>query len=393
MAERLIFLLGDSPGAPLRWGRYEDARLIEGGWMENAAGLPALGARAAADFVAALLPGEQTAARRMASAPRGAAKARAAALYLMEDELGESADQLHVAAAGDLAIAVKTAIVEDWLAAFAAAGIELDLLSADYLALPSSADQGVIIFDEGRVVAAVDRAGFALEDGLFDALAPRLFETGPARLRALGAAPMLRRLPDAIAVESLGAADDARLLDLYAAALAEAPAPNFLQGRYQRRRALAPMLRPWRRAGALAAAAAALFVVSLAAEGVRADAAARTWTEAARRVHGERFPEAAAEDPVTHARRALAKQGSDASFLLLAARFAGALEKNDAVEIERIRFNAARGEFIVSVKSRSDSGIEELKQTLAAAGVATQDSGGYRRAGVYWSGDLLARTQ
>lgn len=394
MTERLIFLLGLSPEAPFRWAHYSDDRLIEGGWLESAADLPALRERfGEIDLVAALLPGEQAATRRMTSVPKGAAKARAAALYLMEDELGESAEALHVAASDSLAFAVKTAILEEWRSLFAAAGFDLDILSADYLVMPSSDDVGVIVFDEGRVVAAINGGGFAVDNDLFDMLGAELLKDGPPRLQALGDITLLRRLPETITVERLGALEDARLLDLYAVSLSEAATPNFLQGPYQKRRTLMPALLPWRRAGALAAALAALFVVSLVATGLRSQSEAKTWNEAAQKVHTERFPDAASENPTAHARKLLAQQGGDVSFLVLASRFADAMEKNDTVQIDRIRYNASRNEFVVSVKSQTNSGIEDLKNALAAAGVATQDSGGYRRSGAYWTGDLMARTQ
>ncbi|MBI1365981.1 MAG: hypothetical protein GC153_08505 [Alphaproteobacteria bacterium] len=390
--EQFILLLGASPTTPFRWGRFSGAQLIEGGWLENAADLASVAAYAEnADSVIALLPGEVVAARRMAAAPRSAAKARAAALYLMEDELGESADVLHVAAAGGLAVALQRAIVEDWRDAFAAVGFSVDILSADYLALSGLHEEAVVIAEAGRVVAAFDGAGFAIELGMFEALAPNIFAPAPPHVKLIGGRDIERVFPADSAVERLGEADDAAILSLYGEATAAAAPPNLFQGEFEQKRAIAPALVPWRRAGLLAAAACALFVTGVVAQGVRADVTAGMWTKAAREIHVKRFPDAANDDPVAYARRILAKQGGDASFLALASRFSDALQNNDAVQIDRIRFNAARNEFVVTVRSRTDSGIDDLKAALSKLGVVTQDSGGFRRTGSAWSGELSAR--
>jgi type II secretion system protein L len=398
MADVLILCLGATLEAPLRWGRFDGARLVEGGWIENAASLHALTAHAAAvETTVALLPGEQVAARRAKSFPKGAAKARAAAAYLMEDELAEAADRLHVAVAArdgvNLALAVKASIVEGWLGAFGAGGVRCDILSADYLALPSSGEDATIIFEDERVVAAHNSAGFALDGDLFAALSPQLFEPPPLRVAAIGNRAYASRLPAQSAIDWVGPADDARILALFGGAISLAPPPNLLQGAFQKRRALMPSFMPWRRAGVIAAAAIGVLFVGIAAEALRAEGDARAWREGASRIHGERFPEAGAENPVDHARRILAQGGGDNSFLALAARFSKAIETSDGVEIERMRYNAARGEFIVSVRSASDVGIEQFKTTLAALGVTTQDSGGYRRSGGEWTGELAARLQ
>ncbi|MEX0645204.1 MAG: type II secretion system protein GspL [Parvularculaceae bacterium] len=398
MADVLLLCLGESLEAPLRWGRFAGARLIEGGWIENASMLQRLADHAAtAETVIALLPGEQVASRRADSFPKGAAKARAAAAYLMEDELAEAADALHVGVAmGDgvnLAVAVKSAIVEAWLAAFGRVGVKCDILTADYLALPSSPGHSTIVFEDGRVIAAYDGAGFALEDVLFAELAATLIEPAPLRVTAIGDPANQRHLPADSLVDWLGPADDARILTLFDGAIAIKAPPNLLQGAFQKRRALLPRFAPWRRAGLIAAAAASVFFIAGAAEALRAEGDARAWREAASRIHTERFPEAASDNPVEHARRMLAQGGGDNSFLALAARFAQAIEASDGVEIERMRFNAARGEFIVSVRSASDVGIEQLKVALAGLGVTTQDSGGYRRSGGEWTGELAARLQ
>lgn len=397
MSDLLLLLLGPSPEAPLRWGVFGETRLIEGGWIESAAELGDLPAPAlSAARTVALLPGEQVASRPMPAAPRGAAKLQAAAGYLMEDELGESAEALRIAVAGErtppLAIAAKAAIVDAWADAFAAAGVECDVLSADYLALPSSAEAAMIVAEGGRVVAAFNGAGASMERDLFVDIGPALIGA-PARLTIVGDAGIARLLPNREPDEWLGEANDARLLSIFADAVRASAPPNFRQARMFNRRAMQAAIAPWRRAGLLAAGLACLFVLGSVVDGVRAARIADRWDDAAHALHRQYHPEDATADPVAYARRQLNSGAGGASFLFLSAKFADALEANDAVEIDRIRFNAARGEFVVSMRSQSDSAIEALKETLSGAGVVAEDAGGYRNIGGVWTGELTARAQ
>ncbi len=398
MSNALIFLLGASTAAPIRWGRIEDGRLLEGGRLENAGDLSGLsGAASAPDAIVAILPGEQVALRRMPAPPKADSKFRSAAAYLLEDELADPIGDLHVAVAmreGDgLAIAVRKRIVEEWLAAFADAGLEPTLLTADYLLLPSGAGQATAIFEEDRAIIAVGGGGFAIETALLPDIARSAFGERPERLTWYGDRAAARLLPDAGAAEWLGPADDANLLAFYGALLDERAPPNLLQGDYRRRRAWAPALAPWRRSGALLAASLAAFAVFTIADTVRAGRTAERLEQASLAIHQRVFPDAANKNPAAHARQILGSGGGGGSFLELAARFAESVEVDNKVQIDRVSFDAARGEIVVSVRSNSDVDIEALKTRLAERGVAARDNGGYRRSGAHWIGELAAVTR
>lgn len=395
MSDLLLLMLGPAPGAPLRWGVFEAGRLTEGGWIDGG-DLSDLAPKAlGADKLAALLPGEQVAVRAFPAAPRGGARRQAAARYLMEDELGEAADALKIAVAADrtppIAVAARASIVEGWLAAFAAAGLDCDILSADYLALASNGEGATIIGEGERVIAAFSGLGAGVDRGLFADLAPQLFAEHQGRIAVAGEAALGRCLPDPEQADWLGDIDDARLLSIFGGAVLSRPPANFLEARFLNRKALAAALAPWRRAGLIAASLIGVLLLGVVVDAARAGREADRWNNAATALHREYFPDEAASDPVTFARRRLGQGGGEQSFLWLATRFSDALEGNEAVQIDRIRFNAARGEFIVSIRSDSDTAIEALKGTLAAAGVAAQDSGGYRSAGGIWTGELTAR--
>lgn len=398
MSDLFLLLLGPSPDQPLRWGAFGGGRLVEGGWVEDAAALSSLTAKAqAAERVVALLPGEQVACRVFPAAPRSASKLQAAAKYLMEDELGEPAEALRIGVAAEraapIAFAVRAAIFEAWLDAFAAAGIDADVLSADYLALPSDAENAMVIVERGRVIAAFAGLGAGMEREMFAALATQLFADPAARISLAGDGSLGKIFPETAVVDWLGETDDARLLSIFGDALSASAPPNFLQTRMLNRKAIAATIAPWRRAGLIAASLAGVLLLGVIADGVRDVRQADRWTRAAAALHRDYFPENAAADPVAFARRRLDQGGGGQSFLWLASRFSDVIEGNDAVQIDRIRFNAARGEFVVSIRSKTDTAIESFKSTLAAAGVATQDSGGYRSAGGVWTGELTARAQ
>lgn len=399
MSSALILLLGLTTAAPIRWARLAGGSLIEFGRVDGAERLSTLAALAAgSDTVAAVLPGEQVAMRRLPSPPKSDAKFRSAAAYLLEDELAEPIDALHVAIDsrdGDgLAMAARKSVIEAWLGAFASAGVAPDVLTADYLLLPCAAGQGTVIIEESgrRVIAAVAGVGFAAESTLAGpALGAPPF-AGASRLVVHGDAAAARAMLNAAMIDAAGPADDAALLGLYGALL-EARAPNLLQGAFRRRRAFAPAFAPWRRSAALLAASLAALAVFAVADGLRSARTADRLEQAALAAHRSAFPEAAAEDPARHARRVLGASAGGGSFLALANRFAEAVEADNRVQIDRISYDAARGQMIVSVRSGSDVDIEALKARLAERGVAARDNGGYRRSGAFWIGELAAATQ
>lgn len=382
----------------MRWGSFAAGDLIEGGWINAAAELAVLTEKAAAtERVIALLPGEQVACRALPSAPRGAAKLRAAAGYLMEDELGEPVAALTIAVATNrpqpIAFAVKTEILNAWREAFSAAAIDCDSLSADYLALPTAADQAMVIAERDRVIAAVGGIGASVERALFSAVAERLFPNPDMRVSLVGDSSLTRLFPQADTVDWIGDVDDGRILSIFADAVRSAPPPNFLQTSMISRKAVVAAIAPWRRAAMIAATLAGVLLAGAVVDGVRATREANRWTAAAAELHQKFFPDSPTADPAAFARRRLNQGGGAQSFLWLSSRFADALESNEGVQIDRIRFNAARGEFIVSIQSDSDAGIESLKSTLAASGVIAQDSGGYHSDGGVWKGELTARAQ
>lgn len=396
MIDLLVFRLGDSPVDPVGWGAFASGAMTEAGRVADVAALAAIkerfeeGAR-----LVAVLPGEQVAMREIAAPPLQSAKLNAAASLLLEDELAEPVLDLHIAiSSGEprVAFAISKALIDQWLAAFAEAGVAVTEMCADYAAIGASAATPVLVSDRGRIIASRGGAGFAAETELADLMAP-------AFLAAVGEAPIIAYGADAFGapwnsrpLDSRKLAHEADLIAIHGAALSSKPAPtNLLQGAYRRRTARNFRFGVYRRPAILAASLAALTVFSAAAAGIKDARVASIYEQSANAMHKAAFPAFAGDDIRGHARQMLAEGVKAASFLEMSAQLAAGLEGHDGIAIDRIRFDAARGQFMFSIRSNSDAGIEAFRTALEAQGIIASDNGGYRRSGDAWIGEMTAR--
>lgn len=394
MKETLILLLGQSPDAPLRWAFTGDGAILEADIAPNLADLAPLAARAGDARVLAVLPGEQAAMRVMAAPPRAQSKFRAAAAFLLEDELAENLDTLHVATArhaagAGLALAVKKTVMDDWREAFAETGIAPDHMAPDFALLPLEPSRAALVCEGDRLFGVFGLQGFAIERPLADALAVMIAdEDAVEAVTAFGDADTERVEYLDKPVEWRGGADDASMFRLYAGAVQTGAAPNLLQGAYRKRHDWRAAVGPWRRAAVLAAACLVAVVAGVVADGVRADRLAGRLNGEALALHQAAFPDEASVAPRDHARRVLASGRESAQFLPLSTHFAETLEQHDAIQVDRIRYNAARGEFSINLRFADINELESLKQALAARGVSTSEAGGVRRSGNVFIGEL-----
>lgn len=395
MNETLILILGQSPAEPVRWAFTADGDILEADTASSVEGLSAIAGRAAqARMTVAVLPGEQAAMRAMATPPRAPSKFRAAAAFLLEDDLAENLDQLHVAVArhadgAGLALAVKKSVMEMWRTALEQAGVILDHAAPDYAFLPIEAERASIVCQAERVFGVFSRQGFAIERPLADALAVMLADDESVDSIIAFGDPDAERI-DYLdkATEWRGLSDDASLFRLYAHKLQSGAAPNLLQGDYRKRRDWRAAIGPWRRAGVLAAACLVAFVGVVVSDGVRSTRLAERLDQETLALHQTAFPDQHNASPREHARRILAASDSGASFLPLSAQFAESLEQNGNIQVDRIRYNAARGEFSINLRFADINDLEALKQALAARGVNASEAGGVRRTGNAFVGEL-----
>ncbi len=401
MKETLILLLGQSPEAPVRWAFLGEGGILQADVAPSLADLEPLRARAGDAKVVAVLPGELAAMRVMAAPPRAASKFRAAAAFLLEDELAENLETLHVAVmrhpdGAGLALAVKKTVMDAWRDAFAAIGIAPDHMAPDFALLPLEPSRAALVCESDRLFGVFALQGFAIERPLADALAVMIADAeGVDSVIAFGDADTERVEYLDKPIEWRGGADDASMFRLYAGAAKTAGqaafAPNLLQGAYRKRRDWRADFAPWRRAAALAAACLAAMVAGVVADGVRSARLADRLDAEALALHQTAFPDEAGAAPRAHARRVLAAGRQSAQFLPLSTHFAESLEEHDAIQVDRIRYNASRGEFSINLRFADINDLEGLKRSLAERGVETSEPGGVRRTGNVFIGELRVR--
>jgi type II secretion system protein L len=398
LTDLVVFKLCASPGEPIAWGAFTSGTITEAGRVAEISALGQISARFPEDARRiAILPGEQVAMRAIPAPPKSAAKLKAAAALLLEDALAEPVDDLHIILSSSAprgAYAASKSVIADWLAAFDAAGIALGEMTVDFACIGASDTACIIVGDKDRVIAARADAGFACERNLADAAAPPFLEAaGEAAIIAYGAHDLVGRWASA-PVERRPLPHEADVLSLFGAYLStSSAAANFLSGEFRRKSAAAFKLGPWRRPAALAAGLAAAAVFAAAAGGIRDGRIAASFEDSARAMHKAAFPTYSGNDIRAHAREILASGGQAASFLEIATRLTASLDGHDGVAVDRIRYDGARGQFVFSIRSDSDAGIEAFRAALDAHGLVGVDSGGYRRLGEAWIGEMAARAK
>lgn len=393
MNETLILLLSEMPGGPVRWAFLGEGRVMLADKTADAAGLAAIAARAAdAKLVAAILPGECVAMRSLQAPPKGQGQFRAAIGYLLEDELAESLDAVHVApmrhqSGAGLALAVKKATLEGWLGILAEAGISPDVVTADFALLPMAPGRAVFIETPDRIIGVAGLSGFAMDRPLADEVVSALIAgDGVSDVVVYGGRAIDAGGVPGLSVERRGALFDETLFRTYATGLAGAP--NLRQGPYRKRRDWRAAAGPWRRVAMLAAASVAALTLSTIAASVRDLRTADRLKEETRALHEAAFPDAANADPRSHARQILAAGGGRPVFLMLTGSIAESAEENSGIEIDRIRYVAARGEYYVNLRFGDIAQFEAFKNALAARGVRAAEAGGVVRMGAFYRGEL-----
>jgi type II secretion system protein L len=395
LTDLFLFKLGPTPRDPVAWGAFSGATIEEAGRVVDVASIAGIANRIPPDArIVAVLPGEQVAMRAIPAPPKQLSKLVAAATYLLEDELAEAASDLHivVAGAGDrAALAISKALMRDWLSAFEAAGVALTEMTVDYLCIGGSKTALIIVGDQGRIIASRGDAGFAAELDLADLVAPDFIEAaGDAAIIAYGAHDHAGRWAQT-PVERRPLPHEADVVALYGAQLSmKGAAANFLSGEFRRKQARNLKLGAWKRPAALGAGLAAALVVSAAAGGLRDGKIASTFETSARDMHRAAFPTFEGTDIRDHSRQILASGVKSASFLEMTALLTASLEGHEGVAVDRIRYDGARGQFVFSIRSNSDAGIEAFRAALDANGVVATDNGGYRRSGEAWIGEMSA---
>ncbi len=390
MSELIIIRIGRDENGPVPWATYTDGAIVDSGRAADLGALAAMRVFAREDVtVAAILPGELAAYRVLPSPPRQQSKLISAAQLLLEDELAAPIEDHHVAVQRDESVArifaIDRAVVANWIGKFRETGVTLNYLTVDFACLGGSEERAVLFAEPNRLAADFGSHAFAaeLEIAKF-ALADRLAALPNAKVGVYAGGGSFA---DHSRYERLGDGNDETLLALAGDAISERRATNLLQGEFRAPRENVIDLARWRRPAMLAASLAVIWIVGVIADGYRASRLAAHYESEAARIHRDAFPSAANVDIRAHARGVLGA-GGDASFLLIADTLGKALVQHENVAIDRIRFDRTRNMFVFSVRSTSDSEISMFQQTLASLGATSAETGGYRRSGAYWVGEM-----
>ena len=315
-----------------------------------------------------LVPGTDATAHTV-ELPREANERRlaAAAAFALEDALAADPADLHFAlgAAGEakrLVAVASHAAMTSWTARLATLGVKADLLLPDFLAI----SKGPVAHD-GLVLARTAEGGFAAEA----ALAALVLDDPQMKVPARPAAEFLQ--------------------DAYVTLLQAAPV-NLLQGAYASKRDWGVALRPWRRAGALAAGVVLAVVASLAIEGFRLNRQAEAATARAEAVFRAALPDVKrVVNPRAQMRAYL--QGANLTgggFIALSEVVVGAVSTVPDAEITTLRFDAKRGEIATTFSLPSFEAVERVKAELTGRGGQVQE-GGARQDGARILADVTVK--
>ncbi len=390
MSQLVVIRIGRDEDGPFSWAIWSENKIVASGRAPTHSALASERFFARDDLtVAAILPGECAAFRVLLAPPRQQSKLMSASTLLLEDELATPIEDQHVAVQRDEAfariIAIDRNLVEDCLNRFREAGIRIDYLTVDYACLGGTEERAILFAEPNRMVADFGAHAFAAElDLAKHALADRLAALPEAKVGVYAGGS---GFSDHSRYERLGDSGEDALFALAGRAISEKRAVNILQGEFRAPRKAIVDVKRWRRPAILAASLAAIWFVGVIADGFRASRIATHYEMEAARIHRDAFPNAANVDIRTHARGVLGS-GGDASFLLISDTLGKALERHENVVIDRIRFDRTRNMFVFSVRSTSDSEISMFQQTLASMGATSSETGGYRRSGAYWVGEM-----
>lgn len=391
MAKTLYVRLGTNPADPVGWILYEKDGAPETGRPATIADLADQLGTSDDISVTAILPGELVARRDFPNAPKADNKMMLAGRLLLEDVLAEPIEDCHIASLRvenrARIYAVNAERLSQFLEPFDEAGLFVGAMTVDYDAIGSD-HQGLTLFvEKDRVIGASDEMAFAAEGDLaFKAAELALAGSQEATIRVFGHYPQTAD-PDPLLYDSAGEADDATLIGLADAALADGKAVNLLQGKFRRRRAINVNWSRWRTPAALAAGLVGLLFAGTIADGMRADRLAERYRAEAVRVHTAAFPTISG-DIRANAVSVLSTGTTARAFISAIPAITAAIEENETVSVDRIRFDATRRLFVISVRSPSDLAFEDIRNNLSGRGLSVSDQGGYRRSGDFWVGEL-----
>lgn len=330
-----------------------------------------------------LLSGPGILVRAVDIPARNESEARAAAGFLLEDDIAAPIESQHVALAPKApgrcrrAAVIERAAMDHIIARLEAAGIRPDFLLPEHAALAPEADKALLV-DAGACILIALPAGdsFAIEPELWRLVGSGMLkEAGVARLQIISGRPQALS-PD----NGFGDDIDVTVADrppedmLIAGLLAQKPM-TLLSGAYRPSGDWRARMALFRRAVALATAALLIGTATMALEarfhhreaaGARA-AAQDLLLAAAPEIRRIVNPRAQMDAAIA----AASARGGD--FLLLSSLAFDALAARETVSVQNLRYDSNRGALDLELEFGGYDEIEAIKARLEAKGVMVRE--------------------
>jgi len=411
-----VLFFPDAQGAGLSWVCVgpDGGKVKMGRVALDEHGASARSSRAPdADRVTLLAPGEAVVVHTVELPARTDAQARTAAPFAVEDMTAQPLDDVHVVAGPrekdsarrEIAV-VDCAAFAAWRSALEASSVVVDQIIPDFMAVPVEPDEVAIVDLGDRVLVRGAGLGFAIEADVIGEVLSAALEHSKASVlrlwtdRADALVSPQQRASFTVHVEpQLDGAGVARLfqrgLDARAGAHAGTGGGVDLSAADAGPDAgFAFDWRRWRVAAGLALVAglsyAALQLVQIASlerERTAAYAEAEQILRAA-------FPDMQRiVNPRAQLRARLgAAGGGSLAFLSLSGLVADSVRDIESLQVETIRFDAARAELDVTIRYVDYADVERLSAAVAGRGGQVEE-GGSRRSGELMVSDIVVRAQ
>lgn len=327
-----------------------------------AGGVPAMALAPAPDVLltTATLPPARSRERRLRALP-----------YAVEERLAADLESVHIAAGdfdgSDVGVAVvDRKKLDAWRRECSEAGIILESLTSEALALPWQPETRTLLVEQGRSILRFGRAeAISVEHGTVPLMLERTRDAGPIRVfDYTGSAPKGWFSGQRGRREQV-AGDPLALLAQHASP----PAIELLQGDYapaHRRRGIAA---PWRRAAAVAGACVISYLLYATVDWWRLDARSVALQERAATIYREATGvEGSVPDAERQFRSWLALQrgengGRGSAFLSLLAVVAPAVAASDELRMESLAYRD--GDLELAIVAPTVAAVDRLRRSLA----------------------------
>lgn len=393
MRETLLIRLSEAPDEIVEYAVVDaGGRLL----TQVQRGAPeTLAAQAAGRRTVLLVPGTDVSLFRVAVPTDNRQRMRRAVPYALEEQLADDVETLHFAVGSrgsdgrvDVAVAARERM-DQWQAWCEAAGLEPATWHAETQLLPPADDAWIGLDDaagDRLLLRGPDGSAYAIDRDSWPGFGARL--EAPAQLRLLATGNGTDELPAVAGLTREAGAWAQHPLEHLAGGLGRSELINLCQGDYSRQQQVGRLLRPWRAAAGLLAAALLLALVGQGLKLQRLEAREAELSARIEQLYRDTFPQA---QRVVNARHQMEQQllalrraqGRDSlDFLGLLARSGEVFRAAEGVQLQGVSYRD--GQLDVQLTARDLQSLDRLKQQLAAGGrlqveIQSATAGGERR--------------